>query len=172
MIKEDQAVGGRWRALSRSHLRASTIGNKDIVSELRGHIFSGLTDILVSADCRLGQREVLETMYSKFGERVDGIIKAALDLNQIIGEEITSSDMEVVTFQGGHLFDPALMDDAGGEVSSRERDVVLCTTELGLKRQAKEAKGGQMDTTLLLKPKVALESAVAHCSDLGKANER
>lgn len=87
------------------------------------------------------------------------IVSTALHLNRIFGEEITSCDLGTVRVSTGSPFDPATAEDIGGEVGSRKAaDVVLCTTEVGLIRTARDAKGAKVEETLLLKPKVALQS--------------
>lgn len=105
---------------------------------------------------------------SKFGERVYSIIDAAVNVHRMLGEGITSGDFEVVTCKGGVTFDPVSMEDTVSDVPfSGERSVVLFTTEMGLKRESRGVKEGHMmkESSILLKPKVALESVVAQFSN-------
>ena len=140
-------------------------GGKDFVPVARSHICNGLTDILLSAKCQLSRPDI-DIELNKFGDRIEAIIKASLYLKQVLGEQVTSSDMKIISLEGGENFDPNFMDDAegpGGEVPLPEvKEIVLCTTELGLRREAKVDKAGQsaMDITVLLKPKVVLETQV------------
>ncbi|KZP28390.1 hypothetical protein FIBSPDRAFT_729036 [Athelia psychrophila] len=163
---EDQAVAGRWRALSRSHLRHLGSVGKDILSDIRKYVCGGLGDILIRAKCQLSPLGAVEALTSKFGDRIYAIIDAALNINRILGEEITSGDFEIVTCPGGVTFDPTWMEDAAYNSFYDEKSIVLCTTEMGLKRESREVKGGEMakEFTLLLKPKVALESVLAQIS--------
>ncbi|KZP25911.1 hypothetical protein FIBSPDRAFT_733137 [Athelia psychrophila] len=168
---EDQAVAGRWRALSRSHLRHMTTGGRDTLSGIREYICGGLGDILVGAKCQLSPLGVVEVLTGRFGDRIYAIIDAAFNINRILGEEITSGDFEIVTCQGGGTFDPTAMEDAASDVPLHdESGTVLCTTEMGLRRESWEVKGGRRvkEITLLLKPKVALESVLAHISSAGE----
>lgn len=85
----------------------------------------------------------------------------ALRLNQIIGEEVTSCELEVVSMPYGVAFDPKTMDDAYDDGKwhglASESPQVLCTTELGLQ---KEVKGydGEWEKAVLTKPKVSVDS--------------
>ncbi|KZP05597.1 hypothetical protein FIBSPDRAFT_842861 [Athelia psychrophila] len=168
---EDQAVAGRWRALSRSHLRHLSAGGNDALSGIRKFICGGLADVLISAKCQLSPSAVAEALTGKFGDRIYAIIDAALNINRILGEEITSADFEIVTCPGGVTFNPTWMEDAASDDSFYDgKSIVLCTTEMGLKRESREVKGGQIakEFTLLLKPKVTLESVLAQISSAGE----
>ncbi|KZP28394.1 hypothetical protein FIBSPDRAFT_1039528 [Athelia psychrophila] len=168
---EDQAVARRWRALSRSHLRHLSTGGEDALSGIRKHVCGGLADILISAKCQSSPLGVVEALTSRFGERIYAIIDTALNIKRILGEEITSGDFEIVTCQAGVTFDPMLMEDAASDVPLYdERNILLCTTEMGFRRESWEVKGGQRakEVTLLLKPKVALESVLAQISSAGE----
>ncbi|KZP05600.1 hypothetical protein FIBSPDRAFT_842868 [Athelia psychrophila] len=165
---EDQAVAGRWRALSRSHLRHLRTGGNDALPGIRKFICGGLADILISAKCQPSPLGVVEALIGKFGDRIYAIIDAALNISRILGEEITSDDFEIVTCQAGVTFDPSWMEDDASD--GLEKSIVLCTTEMGLSRESREVKGGQIAEviTLLLKPKVALESVLAQISSAGE----
>ncbi|KZP28404.1 hypothetical protein FIBSPDRAFT_817266 [Athelia psychrophila] len=168
---EDQAVAGCWRALSRSHLRRLSAGGTDALLGIRKTICCGLADVLISAKCQLSPSGVVEALTSRYGDRIYAIIDTALNINRILGEEITSGDFEIVTWQGGVTFDPRWMEDAASDVPLHDgRNIVLCTTEMGLRRVSWEVKGGQRakEITLLLKPKVALESVLAQISSAGE----
>ncbi|KAF7970804.1 hypothetical protein HWV62_22806 [Athelia sp. TMB] len=163
--QESQAVAGRWRALTRRHLHDMSAEGKDLVPLVRSHICDGLTDILLSAKCQRSRPDI-ENDLNKFGDRIEAIINASLYLKHVLGEQVTSSDLKIISVEGGESFDPTCMDDAegpGGEVPLPEvKEIVLCTTELGLRREAKVDKGDQstVDIQILLKPMVALETQV------------
>ncbi|KZP20067.1 hypothetical protein FIBSPDRAFT_1045132 [Athelia psychrophila] len=168
---EDQAVAGRWRALSRSHLRHLSAGGKDVLPHIRNFVCAGLADVLISAKCQLSPPGVVEALTGRFRDNIYAIIDAALNINRILGEEITSGDFEIVTCQAGATFDPGSMEDtASDDPSYGKKSIVLCTTEMGLIKEWREVKGGQRakETTVLLKPKVALESVLAQISSAGE----
>ncbi|KAF7964452.1 hypothetical protein HWV62_7579 [Athelia sp. TMB] len=118
---------------------------------------------------------MFEAVTEGFGDRVNTIVEVALHINRVMGEEITSGDMETVIWPRGVIFEPKAMDDAGGEAFSHEEEaIVLCTTELGLRKATQEGKGGlsARESTLLLKPKVALETLVAQMAVTTKKSRR
>ena len=100
------------------------------------------------------------------------IVRLALALNWVTGREITSADFEPYIILWDTVFDPTAMEDLSEEpahlklkTSEEEEDHVLCTTDLGLRRieklpKAKGGTGGDIQTTVLLKPKVALHSVI------------
>jgi hypothetical protein len=139
-----------------------------IVLSLAGIVGRGLVDILVAAGHRGTHQEIFGRISTVFRDKVMTIIKASLHLSKVLGEEIISSDLEVVVPRPGVDFDAATMDDIGREhgVGVQKVDRVLCATELGLRRVVKRKKENQncLDTTLLLKPKCALESVVENMS--------
>ena len=95
-------------------------------------------------------------IWAKFSNSIKTITNLAFRLNQTIGEQVTSSDLEVMCVRGDVAFFPEDMEDIGGDYASTA-DRVLCTTDLGLKQGSREANGNRKKV-LLLKPKVALES--------------
>lgn len=129
---------------------------------LRGHVYSYLVDILRIAKCQLSCPEILEEL-NKYGDRIDKVITGAMQLRRILGEDVTSCDLDVVCYEGGVIFDPTRMEDAGGNGSScGTKEAVLCTVGLGLtRRETKVDKEGRaIDITLLLKPTVMLDAQI------------
>ncbi|KAI0319132.1 hypothetical protein OF83DRAFT_1170470 [Amylostereum chailletii] len=95
------------------------------------------------------------------GEKLNDIAVMALSLNKIVGEEVTSSVLSPTIVNPGCLFSTTAMEDAySGENPAEEGARALCTTSLGLERRVKK-DDGTVETTVLAKPKVALESIVA-----------
>jgi len=90
------------------------------------------------------------------------IVRMALHLNEIIGEQITSCELKVISMPYGVAFNSSTMEDGyddgrwNGLVP--ESPHILCTTELGLQKEVKDYIGG-WQREVLTKPKVALESA-------------
>ena len=164
---EDQAVSGRWRALTHNYVRTMSQNGPELVAHFRGVVAAHLIDILITAGYQENHQTLVEKVFSTFSDKIDVIITASLRLNLAIGEEITSCDIELVGVQAGDVFDPSNMEDIGGNHGfQKTEDRVLCTTEVGLRREQKQTKGDQswMEATLLLKPKVALESIAEHMS--------
>jgi hypothetical protein len=118
---------------------------------------NSVADVLVMAGYRKYRQKVVQVISGKF----KAINKVSFRLNQAPGEEITSSDLRPVWVSPNLSFDPAGMEDIGGEQDRRQQsDRVLCTTEMGLRRVGRQTKENRSwpETTFLLKPKVALES--------------
>ncbi|KAF5374677.1 hypothetical protein D9615_008989 [Tricholomella constricta] len=155
---EEQAVSGRWRALTRAHI--PRMANH----ELAMYFMDAFVNILLAADVAQQRSELQEAIESRFAERVGVIVKGAQTLRKAIGEEITSSDFEIVYVAHDSPFNPSAMDDAFASDFEKGRDKpepVLCTTELGLTRVVKvPGRVGEWDETVLLRPKIALKSGI------------
>lgn len=131
----------------------------NLPSFLRSWISNQIASILIVAGYRGGAEEVSGEVVQKFGERINVIVGTALKLNQIFGAEVTSSDLGLMLVPQGSRFNPAAAEDIGQEAGSQKKaDLVLCSTEVGLNRTVRVSKGGKMEATILLKPKVALQS--------------
>jgi hypothetical protein len=155
-------VSGRWRALTHRHIRTLPHDDPGQTSSWEMDVVNSLADVLVIAGCsRKYRQKVVQAISGKFGDKIRAINKLSLRLNQVLREEITSSDIEPVWVLPNISFDPAGMEDIGGEQDRRQQsDCVLCTTEMGLERVVRQTKENRswLETTPLLKPKVALES--------------
>lgn len=102
-----------------------------------------------------------------FGEKVAGIIRGALGVRKIVGEEISTTEFEVLCPRHGQPLVASMMenvDDTGGKgqvnMSSDEGVSIMCTTDLGLRRHGKKATIGdgeeEWEESVLLKAKVVL----------------
>jgi hypothetical protein len=117
----------------------------------------------------LGHSESHTPLMNKLSERLIEVGKQAYQLNIALGELVTSGNLEVTTTPCDTTFDPLTMEDGlGYPLMKGKRNVVLCTTELGLSKSEKVCgEGGAWWTeTLLLKPKVALDSLLDNLEDL------
>jgi hypothetical protein len=166
LFAEEQAVSGRWRSLTRSqmHRAGPVISEESLVSD----IVDQLIGVLVSAGWEGSYRQVQNVIRTRFGDRLAGSAKWAISLKKVIKQDIISSDFDVICPQPGIWFDPDHMDDPYAEkpstvkmngarrVTSKGPEQILCTTELGLRRRAKDQKG--VIEEVLLKPKVMLVS--------------
>ncbi|KIJ63514.1 hypothetical protein HYDPIDRAFT_92172, partial [Hydnomerulius pinastri MD-312] len=105
---------------------------------------------------------------SKFTEKISFLVSLAIRVNKIVGEDVTSGDLEVLAVRSATPYDGSWMEDSYDDGNS-ERGVgggakVLCATDLGLRKKTRVAMTGerekQWEIKVLLKPKVALESVV------------
>jgi hypothetical protein len=95
---------------------------------------------------------------TRFGERLNTVIKSALDLRKAIGEEVTSGDFEIVYVSQGKKFNTSMMEDLfGGE--AKEGDIALGVVDLGL-RLVEKGEDGRQKSVIVVRPKVFLRSAV------------
>ena len=152
-------MSGRWRALTHNHTQSLFHSKMDLVSFLLPLISKNIAEVLIVAGYRRVAEEVTDEVADKFGHRIRVIVGTALRFNKIFGENITSCDLNLMLVSQGSLFDPATAEDIGeGASPQRAADPVLCTTEVGLNRTVRDSKGGKMEESVLLKPKVALQS--------------
>ncbi|KAI9573201.1 hypothetical protein HD554DRAFT_2167482 [Boletus coccyginus] len=102
---EPQAVGGRWRALTRAHAQKVALQEADLHATMVAHISDTLVLIIVTAGCTKSYEEAYRTFTQKFGERISNIVKMASRLNKAMGEEVTSADLWPTNAASGDKFD-------------------------------------------------------------------
>lgn len=114
-------------------------------------------------------QEIYDALVKKHGEKMKNVVESSLELRRSIGEQILSSDLETIVAANGEVYSADTMEDAydTGEASKGSgtaENRVLCTTAHGLRRLEKREGGGddepRWQSTVLLKPKVALTSLV------------
>ncbi|KDQ59136.1 hypothetical protein JAAARDRAFT_192678 [Jaapia argillacea MUCL 33604] len=168
---EVQAVAGRWRSMAHRHIWM-IYGRSDIASRFSDILCDNLADVLVIAGCPESWEQVRTILRDEFKGKLQSIVELALRLNKVIKEETTSCDMESIWEVPGTQFDLGKMDDMDGDsprAAKRRRmslaAQVACTTELGLRRMVRvpateDGPEGKVrwEETLLLKPKIALQS--------------
>lgn len=110
-----------------------------------------------------------------YARNLETIVRTALDLQRLIGEEVVACNYEVLVVHFDTVFDAAQMDDIyGGEVAMAGPPGmvprVLSTADLGLRRVQKAAGvvKGEGEATILLKPKVVLDTILY---ELGLADD-
>jgi hypothetical protein len=143
-------------------------GDADVSSNLLPHIVDFLVDVLLVAGLKSTQAEIQTEVLNTFGDKLMIVVRAALALNWVIGKDITSADLEPTTVLYEAVFDPTVMEDVNGGEGSLKAGVehVLCTTDLGLQRVVRSGGEPAWQTTVLLKPKVALESMIDGLQDI------
>ncbi|KAL6310514.1 hypothetical protein BKA93DRAFT_721293 [Sparassis latifolia] len=161
MLKsETQNIAGRWRALTRQYSKLRLYNGRDLSPGFIHQLADLLCNIMVLAGARIDTEQTLQLASENF----QNIVHLALDIQRIIGEDITSCDLEILLVPGEEFFDPENMEDVyGGEILDDDGlPPVFCTSHLGLRRHEKaEADvGDDIHSTILLKPKVVLEAFV------------
>ncbi|KAF9231966.1 hypothetical protein BU15DRAFT_67882 [Melanogaster broomeanus] len=112
---ETQAVGGRWRALTRAHAQKVAMQETDLHATMVSHISDTLVIIMVAAGCTKNYEDAYRDFTQKFGERVSNIVKMASRLNKAMGEEVTSADLWPTHAATGEKFDGGAMEDFEGQ---------------------------------------------------------
>jgi hypothetical protein len=126
-----------------------------------GFIADNLANTLLAAGHIKNRADIMD----KFGGRLGKVGELAYQLNIAIGELFTSGNLDAIAVPCGAVFNPLTMDDGVGyPFSEGKPNIVLCTTELGLLRSEKVCGEGRAwwPDTVLLKPKVALDSLRDH----------
>lgn len=145
-----------------------------LTAEITSRIISGLADVLLAAGCTGSTAELTAALAAKFTEKISFLVSLAVRVNKIVGEDVTSGDLEVLAVMPATPFDAASMEDSyddGTPASSAGGAArrVLCATDLGLRKRTRVAMTGekekQWEIKMLLKPKVALESVVEIMDD-------
>ena len=91
-ILENQAVSGRWRAITRSHTRPSTENWKE-------ELGYKLPSILITASWAPHSTENKES----YGNRLPSIFRAIHELRMAMGENFTSADLEIFVYRSSIL---------------------------------------------------------------------
>ena len=134
---EDQAVSGRWRALTRAHTRPTT-------ETWKKELYQKLQSILVIASWAARSSENEDS----YGNRLPSIFKAINELRTAIGEKFTSADLDIYVFECDRTYDPKIMEDAYGDgrqpSGKRAPEAIVGTTGIGLGKVMEERSAEDM----------------------------
>ncbi|KAK2464375.1 hypothetical protein APHAL10511_003522 [Amanita phalloides] len=157
-ISDDQAIYGRWRAMTRKHARQMTSDNANLTM----FFLDAFVMILITAGLKQEPSYIADMIQTRFADDIDRIIKKSQELKKVLGEDVTSCELEMLYFEPDYEFSEATMEDTFQDQSVKENgqtsEGVLCTTDLGLIRQEKIKDTGDWKETVLLKPKIVLQS--------------
>ncbi|KAF8901863.1 hypothetical protein CPB84DRAFT_1746871 [Gymnopilus junonius] len=162
---EEQAVTGRWRALTRSKMRITS-------GTWRAEIVDSLKSVLVIAEWGSPSPKDQEV---SFLQKLPPIFKAIEDVRIALGEKFTSADLEVNVVRTTAKFDGKWMEDAYGDGreaggKKAKEEMVVGTTGIGLKKVVIDRergfplKGQEMFENVV-SPKVVLESTLRESLD-------
>ena len=167
-VPETQAVSGRWRALTRAHAQNMALQHQgDLHSTLVTRLIDTLVVTMVTAGCTESYDDTYHQLTQKFGKRVSNVVKMALRLNTIMGEEVLSADLWPINAATGDKFDRVKMEDFEGQDDQPAGKLVLCTTALGLYRSEKTTgDSAHFKNAILKRPQVALQSVADHRLEL------
>ncbi|RDX46323.1 hypothetical protein OH76DRAFT_1311921, partial [Lentinus brumalis] len=137
--QEPQSVSGRWRAMSRTHLKAFLGDEQERQSRGEVELAEKLTDILLICGVPGTRQRLLAEVTSVFSESLHEIVRLALEFQRVTGENIISRDLSAIAEKPGRSFDPERMVDEWADPKRLHRVLqsppVLCTTQLGLLRR-------------------------------------
>ncbi|KAF9523711.1 hypothetical protein CPB83DRAFT_862335 [Crepidotus variabilis] len=144
----DQAVAGRWRALTRAQLRSNTDNwGSELEHDLRA--------LLAVASWNAPTEQ-----QGSFTSKLPAIIRAVEDVKVSLSEKFTSADIEITSIHPKTAFIKAIMEESYGEDAGSGNDVVIATTGLGLAKVVQSNQGSDIHYENLLLPKVVLESSL------------
>ncbi|KAH9847099.1 hypothetical protein C2E23DRAFT_872012 [Lenzites betulinus] len=160
---EPQAVAGQWRSQAQKYSKQRLYAGRDLAAGFSQQLAERIADLLIVA----GASSTMEEIHAAYEQHLLTIVRTALDLQRIIGEEVVACDYEVLIVHFDTVFDAEQMDDIyGAEVGTAGPPGmvprVLSTADLGLSRTVKVADSaeGDVEVTMLLKPKVVLDTIV------------
>lgn len=159
-LSEDQAVSGRWRALTRRHLQRMLAEEPDLTI----YMVNAFVNIILTAGLHNDSTALQEYLIETFGHKIGELLEKAKKLNKVIGEEIIQCDLEALYIAPDMVYTEMTMEVVGDEqVGGTGGDRVLCTTKLGLVKAVKRTgKVGEWDEAVLLRPAVILQSNVVN----------
>ncbi|OBZ72268.1 hypothetical protein A0H81_07693 [Grifola frondosa] len=160
MLKsEPLTIAARWRSLTRRYSKQNLYTGRDLTSGFAHQVAERLSNILILAGANATPQQIHESY------ELETIIRLALDLQRIIGEDAISCNLETFIARADDPFDPEHMERAeymsNGSESPNPVTHVLCSTELGLRRWEKLREDvEELQSTTLLKPHVVLDTLV------------
>ena len=99
-----------------------------------------------------------------YGLRLPSIFNAINELRIAIGENFTSADLDIISFECDQMYDPAIMDDAysdsrqSGRKSTTEE--IVGTTGIGLGKVIEEPSGKNDALQTIIPAKIVLRSTL------------
>jgi len=151
---EEQAVSGRWRALTRRHTRPGTeTWTKELYQRLQSVM------IVASWGPRIPENE------ESYRNRLPSIFKAINELRIATGEKFTSADLDIFVFECDKAYDPTIMEDAYGDgrqsSGKRAPEAIVGTTGIGLGKVVSEgSEGDVLQVQTLIPAKIVLTSTM------------
>ncbi|CAA7260313.1 unnamed protein product [Cyclocybe aegerita] len=146
---QQQAVSGRWRALTRSEIEFSSETWENEVMASISKIFAVARWDFPGPDQRTSFQRQLSTLFN-----------AIKEIRLVLGQQFTSADLEVRIPRTDMVYDPTLLDEAYSDGRASEREAraeeVAGTIEMGLVKVQPLQGSERLQEEILLKPKVLL----------------
>ncbi|KAH8818666.1 hypothetical protein DL96DRAFT_1820094 [Flagelloscypha sp. PMI_526] len=143
-------IAGTWRSLTRA--RVTLADSFDFIHNgLVEQFTTVIAEVLLLAGWSKSPSLARKTLLADHKPRIADICSAALKLNKMIGEQITSVDLDIHHIAGEEMFNPSFMTDMYEENEGDKAHVVLGTTELGMIQRERQGTSAR-----LMLPKVVL----------------
>ncbi len=143
--------------MTRKHVQQMIGEGRDLTI----YFLDAFVTILVAAGLKKEQSHVADIIQSRFSGDVEKIVRKSQELKKVLGEDVTSCELEMLYIEPDQIYDDATMEDTFQDQSVKENGVategVLCTTDLGLIRHEK-VKENDWKSSVLLRPKIVLQS--------------
>lgn len=155
---------GRWRSLSRKHIR---LQQEDAFEHERQSLHTSLSFVRAILQIAGISIQCTDTL-NKINDKIRLIDTKTLELNKLINEEVVSCHFEPIVAATGDVFYPVMMEDEYADESSQgnpgRQKVVFCGISVGLNRwegvQDHGTQGWRMKEAVLVKSKIVLERTV------------
>ncbi|KXN92815.1 hypothetical protein AN958_05792 [Leucoagaricus sp. SymC.cos] len=164
VVGNGQVVVSCWRAIT-----CSVSG--EISSEVRKQLEDKVVDALSALPvvCRYISPKQLNKLDKIFRELIGPLLDICLKIRKMIGEEITSSDIQSRFIKSGDPYDPKTAEldyeDGGGDSTKEKGGFIACSLSLGLDRTHTGTERGPdglypKHRDLITKPKVILHTTL------------
>ena len=156
---EGIAASNTWKAMTRARLRPTTttvIRVVDFLAECLDTVFryAGWSTSSSSSDRILG----VESLLRDRKEKLSALSRHSLRLNVLL--DSINPQLEPAFVEPGSVFDPYIMDRDDGCTRMSTDDLVISTSEIGLRKVAVEGRAGSnTGQRIFLRPKVILRSS-------------
>lgn len=136
---------------------------------IRNRVSRVMANVLLISGVDGNPEETYDIVVRRFGSKIADIVSSCIALQKAIGEDVVSSELRPSCPRFNAAFATEEMEDInhnGRQQKSQathEKALVLCTTEIGLRRYEKQAikDGGERAAIIvMLKARVALTSLV------------
>lgn len=157
MAEAGQAVADTWKALARTY----TTTSQSESWEVNRKYLAGITLKLITAVG--GSLEGGGALPPQYNEKLEDIVKKALELHRIVSRDVVSMELVTYTIPCDAEFDPSRMEDTeggGDETGSVTQDTVICTLEMGLQCKKRKESGSGEEWGVTMKAKVVLASTL------------
>uniref|UniRef100_A0A0W0FHI0 Uncharacterized protein n=1 Tax=Moniliophthora roreri TaxID=221103 RepID=A0A0W0FHI0_MONRR len=132
----------------------------ELEESMRTRMCALMASVLTMAGWVAKDNEHETEVYRMVGERVSLVVKRALQIDKVVGLEVTSEDWEVFVVTAGDPFNGDFMQDVYGIHKAKSAGggtQALCTTDMGLR--SRQVNGAKEIWQATLKPKVLLNTA-------------